>query len=113
MDDRSPALQIMSMLFGLLVWAAHFLFVYVFAALACARGFASASLFGFGIVPATIVGSTAIAVLAVALHAALRLREESHASRLPFMNDLGVWVDALGILAMLMTGATVIVPVCS
>jgi hypothetical protein len=35
---------------GLLVWMANFVFVYVFAALACARGFAYGTLFGLPIV---------------------------------------------------------------
>jgi hypothetical protein len=36
---------------GLLVWAADFLFIYVFAAVACARGFADATVADMGIVP--------------------------------------------------------------
>ena len=35
---------------GLLVWMANFVVVYVFAAVACARGFADASLLGWPIV---------------------------------------------------------------
>jgi hypothetical protein len=55
---------------GLLVWAADFLFVYVFAALACARGFADATVLGIGVVPfasasATIVaGAVSLAIIA-------------------------------------------------
>lgn len=37
---------------GLLVWMADFAFVYVFAALACARGFADGDIFGLPLVPA-------------------------------------------------------------
>ena len=55
---------------GLLVWAADFLFVYVFAAIACARGFADATVLGIGVVPlasvlATIVaGAVSLAIVA-------------------------------------------------
>ncbi len=35
---------------GLLIWAADFLLVYVFAAVACARGFADVQVSGVGIV---------------------------------------------------------------
>ena len=37
---------------GLLVWLADFAFVYVFAAVACARGFADSSIVGLPLVPA-------------------------------------------------------------
>jgi hypothetical protein len=40
---------------GLLVWAAVFLAMYVFAAVACARGFSDALWFGMGVVPLLLV----------------------------------------------------------
>jgi hypothetical protein len=40
---------------GLLAWMADFVLVYVFAALACARGFADATLVGLPIVPLVTV----------------------------------------------------------
>ena len=49
---------------GLLVWGAHFLFVYVFTALACARAFADLRLIGIGIVPMAILAATAAASVA-------------------------------------------------
>lgn len=55
---------------GLLVWAADFLFIYVFAAIACARGFADATVLGIGVVPfasalATLVaGAASLAIIA-------------------------------------------------
>jgi hypothetical protein len=49
---------------SLLIWMADFLFVYVFAALACARRFAHAELFGIGIVPFVTSTSTVLAGLA-------------------------------------------------
>jgi uncharacterized membrane protein len=53
---------------GLLIWMANFMFVYVFAALACARGFATMHFFGIGIVPlittlASIAASVATGLL--------------------------------------------------
>ena|SRR5688572_13394850 len=46
---------------GLLIWAADFLFIYVFAAVACARGFDEMTLLGIGIVPLASIISTLIA----------------------------------------------------
>src|SRR3546814_15575902 len=51
---------------GLLIWAAHFLLIYGFAALACARGFADVRLLGAGVVPLIVGAATAVAILAVA-----------------------------------------------
>lgn len=53
---------------GLLVWAADFLFIYVFAALACARGFAHLRIAGFPIVP---VATTLASILALLVTAAM------------------------------------------
>jgi hypothetical protein len=46
---------------GLLIWAVDFLFIYVFAALACARGYADVTFLGVGIVPFTSTAATVIA----------------------------------------------------
>jgi hypothetical protein len=47
---------------GLLVWAALFLFTYVFAAIACARGFSYAVWFGLGVVPLLLLLGAALAL---------------------------------------------------
>lgn len=65
---------------GLLIWMADFLFVYVFAAVACARRFAHADVFGVGIVQfATIIATAAagLATAAVTWSAARRLQQAS------------------------------------
>ena len=57
----------------------NFLFVYVFAALACAQRFANVKLFGMGIVPFATTASSilsAVAILAVMWTAERRLRVE-------------------------------------
>jgi hypothetical protein len=54
---------------GLLIWAADFLFIYIFAAVACARGYADATVLGLGIVPlasglATLIaGAASLAII--------------------------------------------------
>lgn len=53
---------------GLLVWMADFVFVYVFAALACARRFANVTLLGWPVVPlATVLASLLAAAVTVAI----------------------------------------------
>lgn len=54
---------------GLLIWAAHFGTVYAINALACARGFDTASIAGFSAVPAGVSLATLLAVLAIVLTA--------------------------------------------
>jgi hypothetical protein len=51
---------------ALLVWAAHFLAIYGAQATACIRAAPDAVLFGQPLVPALVLGLTAIALLAVA-----------------------------------------------
>src|SRR3546814_3504695 len=51
---------------GFLFLRGHFLAILAFAALACARGFADARLFGVGLVPLVIGAATILAALAAA-----------------------------------------------
>ena len=57
----------MSILYGALVWGAHFGLLYGFTALACARGFAGVQWLGISVIVWTIAVATALALLAVAL----------------------------------------------
>lgn len=64
---------------GLLVWMGNFLFVYVFAALACAQRFADVELLGIAVVPFATTASSilaAIVILTVMWIAARNLRVE-------------------------------------
>lgn len=90
---------------GLLIWAADFLFIYVFAALACARGYADASVLGFGIVPfASAISSIAAfaASGAVAL-AAQRYRRRNARDHDQFRRGLAFIVAVLSLIAVAMT----------
>ena len=49
-----------------MIWAAHFALLYSFAALACGRGFADATLAGVGVVAAVVIASSALALAALA-----------------------------------------------
>jgi hypothetical protein len=59
----------------LLVWAADFLFLYVFAALACARGWSRATVFGMSAIPAASALCTVAALAATAAIVALARRD--------------------------------------
>jgi hypothetical protein len=52
------------MLSGALVWAVHFLAIYGFTALACARGFAAAQWLGVGVLAWAIGAATVVALAA-------------------------------------------------
>jgi len=97
---------------GLLIWAADFLFIYVFAALACARGFAHTTLLGFAIVPlvstiATAVAAVAsIALIVAGAHraAAATSHVPDDATAAPFLGRLATIVAMLGLIAIALTG---------
>lgn len=70
---------ILAALAGMLVWAIHFGAVYVATAIACARGFAELVVAGLPLIPAMVLGATALALAAVgwiAARAYRRLRSD-------------------------------------
>jgi hypothetical protein len=50
---------------GMLVWAVHFGVVYAATAVACARGHSGRDLLGLPLVPAMVLGATALALAAI------------------------------------------------
>jgi hypothetical protein len=58
--------SLFSLIAGPLVWGAHFLTVYVFTALACARGFFDHQVIGIGIVQLVLAAVSLAAVLLIA-----------------------------------------------
>ena len=103
-----------AMLAGLLIWAAHFTFVYVFTALACARGFTDVKLLGTGIVPLTVGAATAVALLAAGavLIRAQRRRSTGNEAR-RFETYAAEMMALLGLIGIAWSGlAAVTVPAC-
>lgn len=92
---------------GLLIWAAHFGAVYIYAALVCARGDPTAELLGVPIIRLNIALLTlvAIAALAYVLRQTLRGRWRAEAERadLPFIAWLSAASALYGLLAVLWT----------
>jgi len=102
---------------GLLIWAAHFGNVYVFNALACARGFHRLHLFGVGAVPLTVGLATAIALAGVigVLVIALRIpgTNDARAPSADFLRSLTAAVALLSLLAIGWSGLpALVVPPC-
>ena len=64
MTNRALTPRLLFLTGGLIIWAARFLFAYIFTALACARGFADITILGVGIVPLVVSLATVVAVMA-------------------------------------------------
>jgi hypothetical protein len=92
---------------GLLIWAADFLFVYVFAAVACARRFADAEIAGLRLVPvATSLASIAasIATLVLILRAVRRAHGGDYVDESSrFIQFLAIALGALALVAIAWT----------
>jgi hypothetical protein len=108
--------SLFSLIVGPLVWSVHFLAIYVFTALACARGFFDEQVLGIGVVP--LVGSllslVALALIGDALYLSWHrwrgdLAEERPAgpphdgegitSRRQFMAYAGLLLSAIALIA--------------
>jgi hypothetical protein len=88
---------------GLLAWLANFVFIYVFAAVACARGFSALSIVGVRVVPlAAVLGSA----IATAVTFAMIRRARSHAMSLDeqerFVGFVTVATSGIALVAMVL-----------
>lgn len=120
MGDASFISRSLFMIGGLLVWAAHFLTIYVFNALACARQFHTVRVLGFGIVSGAIGFATAAAIAAVLVLLILGLRREGpardtreHKPVDDFLRYTAVTISALSLVAIAWSALPVLfVPPC-
>lgn len=117
--ERSFALRLLLASASLLVWGAHFLFIYIFAALACARAFADLRLIGVGVVPLAILTSTIAALLLLAWLSIRAWRLESRILAADpetprFLRYLGAALAIYSAGAILLQALpTLIIPVCT
>ena len=99
---------------ALLIWALDFLICYAFAALACARGFADARVFGLPIVGAVVGFTTLLAAAAVSALLVRALHRDGDA--VASMNTRGfiacvtVAVGVLALIAIVWNGFGAFVP---
>lgn len=87
---------------GLLIWAADFLLVYVIAAIACAKGFASGTIAGVPFVAfvATLITLGAIAATVLLLRIAIRKLRAHTQEANRFIYALTASIAGMAILAM-------------
>jgi hypothetical protein len=109
--NRRP---LVAMVFGPLVWSAHFLLVYVGVALVCERDWALP-------VGPPIAGATAVALVLIALQFGLGLRTlrgtehraSALAQRVAFQAESGMLLSAIAFVAVIYTALPVLfVPAC-
>jgi hypothetical protein len=107
-------IEILRMLSGLLIWGAHFLFIYIFTALACARRFYYLSWLGIGIVPWVVALATVAALggtLAI-LWSAWRNLRKGYATP-AFIDWMTLAFGGLALVAILWEALPVLlVPIC-
>ena len=85
---------------GLLVWMADFVFVYVFAAVACAKGFADASLLGLPVVTVVTLLASLLAGVVTVLVARRGYRLQSASEMDEYTRFIGFVTLAGGALAL-------------
>lgn len=118
METRSFTRAILWVLSGLIVWSVHFLIVYPFNALACARGFATARVFDVDVVPFTILCVTIAALVLIAAVLSLSAREgmrTANEADAPgrFLQRLALGIGALSAVAIILeTVPVMMIPPC-
>lgn len=106
---------------GLIIWAARFVAIYSFTALACAKQFAGLTLAGIGIVSLFVGAATLLAIAANAWVVMLAIGEVRRypgsvddVELAPFVGYTAATVAGLSIIAILWeTLPVLIVPVCN
>jgi hypothetical protein len=105
------------MLSGFLIWAAHFLVIYVFTALACARRFSDINWLGIGVVPWVIGTATLAAATMMLIVIGLAVRNARLDTSRNNMSSFAPWMTAafgsLALVAILWEALPVLlVPTC-
>jgi hypothetical protein len=113
-------MQVSFMLGGLIAWAVQFTLIYGVTSTLCGRGWADATLFGFGIVPATILLTTLVALVATAVLFGLSVRQSNQLREGPvsatdsFMSHATFLINGLSLVVIAWHGLpALILPACS
>ncbi|KLK90799.1 hypothetical protein AA309_23670 [Microvirga vignae] len=112
--------QVLLMLAGLIAWAVQFTVIYGVTSTLCGRGWADATLFGFGIVPATIVSATLITFAATAVAVIWSIKSHRQNAKRPaattdgFMSHVAILINGLSLVVILWHGiSALILPACA
>jgi hypothetical protein len=108
------------MLGGMIAWAIQFTIIYGVTSTVCAHGWADATVFGIGIVQATVVlttlaafGATAV-VLVVSMRDRSNLRQQEPDETEAFINHATFLISALSLVTIAWHGLPAfILPACS
>jgi hypothetical protein len=110
------AVEMLRMLSGLLIWGSHFLFIYIFTALACARRFYDLDWLGIGIVPWAIALAAVAAlggILSILRPAWRNIRRRPEYATPVFIDWMTVAFGGLGLIAIVLESLPVmLVPIC-
>ncbi len=98
---------------GGIIWAARFAVAYAIAALSCAKGFQSATLVGYPLATALIVGVTVVALAGAAIVFVLAARRIMSSQESVFVAWVAAGIALLGALAMLWESFVLFLPACS
>lgn len=120
-SERGYMSKMVFMIGGLIIWAFHFVAVYVFNALACARRFWNVEIVGIGIVPLTVTVLTVLSLLATlwVMLKAFRWEgpiggEAPDDANARFMRHLTITVGGMSLLAIFWGGiVTLILAPCA
>ena len=96
--SREGLPRLLDLAFGFFIWAAHFLIVYVGAAVACALVPASAG--GSFALPAALVLTTIVAAAMVVWHAVRRYRQQHELTERHFPMPVTIGCDAIALVAI-------------
>lgn len=111
--------QVLLMLAGLLAWAVQFSLIYGVTSTLCARGWADATVLGFGAVQAVILATTLAALVPTALALTWSIRSyggsrEQDPTADRFMLYTGSLINGLSLLVILWQGLpAAILPACA
>lgn len=113
-------LQVLIMLGGMIAWAAQFTIIYGVTSTLCGRGWADLTVFGFGIVQATVIVTTLLALVTTVLLFMMLLRayrhvDQTHAPAAAlFMMQAGILINGLSLMVIVWQGVpALILPACA
>lgn len=110
-DTRQFVVATLRITAGILIWGVHFLVIYGYTGLACARRFEAHGAALLDLVPWVIGASTAIGVALCAAFIVPGLRRPRNDD---FSRWMSAWIAALAVVAMTLEAAGVLwIPLCA
>jgi hypothetical protein len=113
-SDAGVLFRLLDPAFGLFVWAAHFLVIYIATALACVLGLGTASQGSQMMFLTVLLVVTAVAALILVGHAVWRYGQQRRETMLRFRMTITIGCDAVAALAVLWQLIPILlVPLCA